>query len=242
MELYSKSDVGLVRDSNQDFYYADFLDEDVVLAIVCDGMGGANAGNVASKIAVEEIRDSVLTSYRREMQEPEIENMLRGAVSCANELVYEVSQNQPELRGMGTTVVASVIIGDDLYTAHAGDSRVYTISENAAEQVTKDHSMVQEMVETGEITQEQAQSHPRKNIITRALGISKELEIDYDKRSLEDKNAVVLCTDGLTNYLNDAKIYQIYKETAINDLADVLVSQAKDLGGADNITVVIITR
>ncbi len=242
MKIYSKSDIGLVRKTNQDSFYTSCLEDGVAWAVVCDGMGGANGGNVASKLAVEKITEQITSAYRKDMEPNSIKNLLTTAVYNANALIYEKALEEPSLAGMGTTVVVALVTEEMLYIVHAGDSRAYLITSDGINQLTTDHSVVQEMVKSGEITEEQAMRHPRKNIITRALGIHTEIELDYIEASIASKDAVLICTDGLTNYVKSDKIYQYFQEIDKKDLADALISTAKDLGGSDNITVVVITQ
>lgn len=242
MKIYSKSDIGLVRKTNQDSFYTSYLEDGVAWAVVCDGMGGANGGNIASKLAVEKITEQITSAYRENMEPNSIKNLLTAAVYNANALIYEKALEEPSLAGMGTTVVVALVTDEILYIVHAGDSRAYLITSDGINQLTTDHSIVQEMVKSGEITEEQAMHHPRKNIITRALGIHTEIELDYIEASITSKDAVLICTDGLTNYVESEKIYQYFQEIDKKDLADALISTAKDLGGSDNITVVVITQ
>ena len=240
MKIVSCCDIGLVRSSNQDAYNTGSFSEDAAWAVVCDGMGGAKGGNVASQTAVEKIKDHMNSSYRANMPEKSIANLLRCAVYNANLEVYELAQKNEDLYGMGTTVVLALVQNGKAFIAHAGDSRAYLIHQNEIQQITTDHSVVQEMVDSGQITEEQARRHPRKNIITRALGVLQEVEVDYNESPIEPGDLLLLCTDGLTNHVEKDTILQLALSEQSDALANTLVAKAKELGGSDNITVVII--
>ncbi len=209
--------------------------------LLFDGMGGANAGNVASKIAAETITAYVKKSYKSRLNGMALENMLRGALVSANSEVYEASKKEQERAGMGTTAVLAFIDNQTGYVLHVGDSRAYLLEENKLRQLTVDHSMVQTLVDSGEITADQAKSHPKKNIITRALGVNKEVMVDLDVFDLTGENALLLCTDGLTNFVSDEVIEK--ELLNINEtIVERLIQHANDNGGADNITAVVITQ
>ena len=242
MKIYSKSDIGLVRSSNQDSCNAEYFPGNSAWAVVCDGMGGANGGDIASKIAVKEITKHINESYKEGMDSESIRSIMEKSVNCANEEVYKKSLLNPELKGMGTTVVLVMIVNDILHIVYAGDSRAYIINEHESVQITTDHSMVQQMVKSGQITETQAKAHPNKNIITRALGVDSKINLDYIEFKLKTNDSVLICTDGLTNYVDSEAICELYNRFPIEVLADKLVFTAKDMGGSDNITVVLISR
>ncbi|MBP3706021.1 MAG: Stp1/IreP family PP2C-type Ser/Thr phosphatase [Clostridia bacterium] len=239
MQIYSKIDIGKVRHSNQDAYFAVTLDDESAFVIVCDGMGGANAGNVASATAIKIISDYVLRSYLPSMDDDAISNMLKGAVISANIDIYDMSLNNFDLAGMGTTVVTALIRKKKAIICHVGDSRAYKINVDI-EQLTRDHSMVQSLLESGKLTQEQARTHPKKNIITRALGADDNLACDICESEVKKGDLFVFCTDGLSNYVDATEILKIFKSNVINDLPSVLIDAANGNGGGDNITVVIV--
>lgn len=240
MIIHSKIDKGIVRNSNQDAYLAGEITKNVSFAVVCDGMGGANAGNVASEIAVKIISEYLLKSYRENIPLDEFEKILKNAIISANLEIFDMASKNQELNGMGTTVAAAVISGNDAVIAHVGDSRIYLVDENLT-QLTKDHSIVQTLIESGKITLDDAKNHPRKNVITRALGAESEIIVDTAQLSLADGNTLLLCTDGLTNFVADEKILSIFKEKDIALVAETLVDEANKGGGGDNITVVTLT-
>ena len=179
MKVIGRSDTGRVRPTNQDAFVCGELSDTTCFAVVCDGMGGAAGGSVASQTAVKMISEKIASGYQHGMSDRSIKNLLTSVVENANSSIYEMSCSVESLNGMGTTVVAAMIRDRELYLVHAGDSRAYRISQEGITQLTRDHSVVQDMVEHGELTQEQAKDHPRKNIITRALGVSADIETDY---------------------------------------------------------------
>lgn len=242
MKIVAKTDVGHVRESNQDSYAAGELPDGVAWAVVCDGMGGAAGGNIASTMAVKIISDQLTGAYRPAMSEKSIRNLLESAVSAANAGVHDMANSNAELAGMGTTVVVAVVREGAAFIAHAGDSRAYQLSKNGVTQLTKDHSIVQTMLEKGELTPDEAREHPRKNIITRALGVDETIDVDFCVADLEENDMILLCTDGLSNFLEADDIYDQTKDGKYYAFADRLVNLANANGGGDNITVVAIAK
>lgn len=240
MRIVAKTDKGRIRDSNQDAYAVGELPDEVAWAVVCDGMGGAAGGNIASALAVKVISDKISTSYRSTMKDSSIFNMLDSALVAANIEVYDMAEENPELLGMGTTVVCAVVRDGTAFIAHAGDSRAYLLRDNELTQVTTDHSVVQNLVNEGKITKEEAQHHPQKNLITRAIGVDKDIEIDFDEAELGDGEYLILCTDGLTNYVSDDELMDALSDGKYYAYADRLVNKANNNGGGDNVTVVAI--
>lgn len=243
MKIVAKTDKGRVRSSNQDAYAVGEFSDEVVWAVVCDGMGGAAGGNIASALAVKVISDKINASYREKMRDSSIQNMLDSALTAANIEVYDFAEANTELKGMGTTVVCAIVRDGQAFIAHAGDSRAYIISaDNDARQVTVDHSVVQDLLSKGKITSEEAEHHPNKNIITRAVGVDKNIKIDFDQIDLEAGDTVLLCTDGLSNYVTNEEMIDIMSDGKHYAFADRLVNKANENGGGDNITVVIISE
>ena len=236
MKFVSKTDVGLRRESNQDFYAVGELNSSVAWAVVCDGMGGAAAGNVASEMAVEIISERIKSLYRDKMSLNSIRNMLVSAITAANIKVYSKSKSSSDFEGMGTTVVAAIVADNVVYVAHAGDSRAYLASDKMC-QLTKDHSVVQELIDRGTLAPEDALADPRKNIITRALGVGNDLRIDFAAEDMGENDVLVLCTDGLTNYVDEKTIFELIDKD-FDSCAEELVSLANKNGGGDNIKVV----
>ena len=237
METYCQTDVGLKRNSNQDFVYAS--DQKVgrlpSLLIVADGMGGHAAGDLASRVCVETAVSSIEGSGQTETIP-----ILAEAVQKANRAVLKKAAEKPEYAGMGTTIVAAVIDGNTLYVANVGDSRLYLIDDDRIDQITLDHSLVAEMVRSGRISPEQMRNHPEKNIITRAVGGDENVEVDFFDVGLHKGDVVLLCSDGLTNMVEDEQIFRIVRrEKTLRDAGQKLISAANSAGGRDNISVVL---
>lgn len=241
MKIVAKTDIGLQRESNQDSYAAGELPGSVAWAVVCDGMGGAAGGNYASSTAVKVISERITSSYRAGMSASSIRNMLTSAIAAANISVYDMSKADPELTGMGTTVVVAIVVDNNVFIAHAGDSRAYILSNGSLKQLTKDHSIVQEMIDHGTLTPDEAKSDPRKNIITRALGVDYELRIDFDIADIGENDVLILCTDGLTNFVEPQEIYELTDDGKFYEYAERLVDRANSNGGGDNITIVTVS-
>ena len=242
MEIHSRTDRGMVRHSNQDAERHGFFDDGSAWAVVCDGMGGANGGNVASGTAVEEISARLAEDYASDMSGSEIRDMIAIAVNAANIKVYIEAQEDISLRGMGTTVVVAIVRDDTAYIAHAGDSRAYLFAKGDLRQVTVDHSVVQVMVDRGELTEQEARVHPRRNLITRALGVKPRLDIDHCECPVEKDDIILLCTDGLSNYVDDLEMFKIIYRFGGGDAVERLIDTANAHGGGDNVTAVSICR
>ena len=242
MRIVAKTDKGHVRDSNQDAYAVGEFSDEVVWAVVCDGMGGAAGGNIASALAVKVISDKINVSYREQMRDSSIKNMLDSALNAANVEVFDMAESKQELKGMGTTVVCAIVKDGQAYIAHAGDSRAYILKNGEISQITTDHSMVQDLLDRGKITSEQALNHPNKNIITRAVGVDENIEIDLDQIDLDDNTTLLLCTDGLSNYVSNEEILELTSDGKHYAFADRLVNKANENGGGDNITAVVISK
>ncbi len=240
MIIHSKIDKGVIRHSNQDAFIAGEIAKNFTFAIVCDGMGGANAGNIASEIAVKTVSEYLYNSYRENMSEDEIEKVIKNAISSANIQIFDRANKNEALKGMGTTIVVAVVKDNNVVIAHVGDSRIYLINDSI-KQLTKDHSIVQSLIESGKITPEDASVHPRKNVITRALGVEAQVIADTDFLSLEPNDTLLLCSDGLTNFVAESKIIDIFKNNDIEFVSEILVNEANLGGGGDNITVVTLT-
>lgn len=240
MVLSKKSDIGLVRNMNQDACASGDFPDGMAWAVVCDGMGGASSGDVASTTAVRIISERIQSSYREGMTANSIRSVLFSAIEAANAVVFELSCSNPAFEGMGTTVVAAIIQNGAAYIAHAGDSRAYRITAEHITQLTRDHSMVQAMVDRGQLTPSQAKDHPRKNIITRALGVDNGILIDFCEEPFDAGDVLLICTDGLTNAVDDEVIFETVRQCGA-DSTEKLVDLANANGGRDNITVVTIS-
>ena len=239
MEVYFQSDIGKRRKSNQD-YTATFTNQkNQLLALLADGMGGHQAGDIASRQAVEEI-GIAWEATTIDDSEKAVQWFLQH-IQQANQRIFEKGQSQPTLSGMGTTLEVVTILDNHLALAHVGDSRIYLFREQRLIALTEDHSLVNALLKSGEITQEMAQNHPRKNIITRSLGMPGSLEVDVAIHRIEDHDQLLLCSDGLTNMVSEPKIAQILLEAAsLQDASQRLIEEANAKGGLDNITVLLI--
>lgn len=239
MELTGKTDIGKLRDTNQDTFATGTLDENFGFLLVCDGMGGQQGGNVASQMSRDAIATLLSNNLKKEMNEEEIKEAISGAVFEANKLVYERSLQDESLLGMGTTVVLAVLQEKTAYIAHAGDSRAYLLSKGDFTQLTKDHSFVEMLIDEGEITRSQAQDHPRKNQITRAVGVLPNVEIDFKRLELKEGDRILLCSDGLTNTCKSKEMSCILQMSSLKKAAQTLIEIANAHGGEDNITVAL---
>ncbi|MBQ0015196.1 MAG: Stp1/IreP family PP2C-type Ser/Thr phosphatase [Oscillospiraceae bacterium] len=242
MKISARTDVGIVRSNNQDSYAAGEFQNGVAWAVVCDGMGGNAGGNIASSTAVKSISERITSAYRETMTSSSIKNLLVTAITNANFEIYDMAADNLDLLGMGTTVVAAIMTKNTLYIAHAGDSRAYLVTKEEIRQLTRDHSVVQDLVDRGEITPEQARTHPRKNLITRALGVDESLKVDFTVEDLKGDETLLICTDGLSNMIEPLDIYRVVADNPHEKIAEILVNQANENGGEDNITVVAITK
>lgn len=241
MKAYGATDIGMVRTSNQDVFKNTVLDGNTVLSIVCDGMGGAKAGNIASSMAAEIITDYIVKSYSPQMNALSIENLLKTAVSSANLEIFKKACNDVNLKGMGTTVVAALVRDGIAYVSHVGDSRAYIIQNDTLRQITRDHSVIQDLIEGGHITPEEARNHPEKNIITRAVGTRENVIADFAEEDIGD-GVLFLCTDGVTNVLTDDAIRSVFSENQLDNIAEKLIQTANENISNDNVTVTLVSR
>ncbi len=240
MNIFGSTDKGIVRSSNQDAFLTGQFSDGVVYAIVCDGMGGANGGNIASRLTVDYLSASLKAGYRENMSENSLKNLLDSSLYAANVRVFDKSRESKELNGMGTTVVVAIIKDNTAYISHAGDSRAYKINSENIIQLTRDHSIVQSMIEDGKITQEEARVHPRKNVITRALGVEENVNPEFTVCDFALNETLLLCTDGLTNFVEINNIKDVVLNCNDLDPTAKLIELANNNGGGDNITAVVI--
>lgn len=261
MYFYGKSDTGKVRSANQDSYIISGLCKNSTLCVVCDGMGGAKSGNVASEIAADVFVDKVKkysalkinTDGIISIDSDEACVLLDTAARDANMAVYKKSQTSPAFSGMGTTLVAALFCDDVVYVINVGDSRLYLISDNTITQITHDHSYVQHLIDSGSLSAEDARNHPYRNRITRAVGIKNDLESDIFSVELSSLEIcyLLLCSDGLTGQLPADEIYSIISseididvvtdvEAELSDKTEKLIEAANAAGGPDNITAVLV--
>ena len=244
MKIFSKTDIGLLRDENQDCVWSASLSDGACAAVLCDGMGGEAHGGLASRIAVDVISKRILGTFSEMMNRNSVRNLLITAVSAANSSVVYAARKQPEGAVMGTTCVAAIVSGGRAYIVNVGDSRGYHLftSEDSEciQQVTKDHSHVRDLIDRGEITEEQAKLHPDRNKITRAIGAEEMVTPDYFELDLADGDMLLLCSDGLSSYGDDMDILDICFEYPVEVICDKLVDYANGNGGHDNISVALI--
>lgn len=241
MEAWGLTDVGNVREQNQDAFRILTLPNDALAALVCDGMGGARAGNIASRLACEVFSGELERSFSPDMTLDEMERMLRSAAMLANISVFEHAQISPEYEGMGTTLVAALVCERGTLVLNIGDSRAYLINGDGVRCITTDHSVVELMVRRGELTPEQAKTHPSKNLITRAVGTGTQVLADVFRVEAGKNDNLLLCSDGLSNLLADQEIlFEVAHGANKADCCQRLLEIAKERGAPDNVTSVLI--
>lgn len=240
MKVFAKSDIGKAREMNQDAYYASQPSETVGLYIVADGMGGYNGGEVASTLAVTTAKNYIENNFAQiEHTKEKIEELVKNAIEYANMVVYEKSKEVKMLEGMGTTMEVALVKDNRVYIGHVGDSRIYRIRKNFIRKLTIDHSYVEKLVKDGTITKEEALHHPKKNMLTKALGCTSFVEPDTMVKGFLKDDILVITSDGLTNMVKDEEIYNTITEN-VDTAAEILVEKANEAGGLDNITVIIV--
>ena len=240
MQIWALTDSGNLRPQNQDAFETLSLGYDRALLVVCDGMGGARAGNVASELAVKAFSNHVRASHKGVSGQERIFALLREALARANRAVYEKAQSSEDYAGMGTTLVAALIVKNTAYLINVGDSRAYHFSQNGVQQITQDHSLVQMMVLRGELTPEQAKNFPGKNLITRAVGTEPEVEGDVFTQELRKDECLLLCSDGLSNEMADQEmLFEVAHGQRRSDCCQRLMHIAKHRGAPDNVTLVL---
>ena len=240
IKAYAKSDKGKVREINQDYFYISNSLDEVQLYILADGMGGYNGGEIASSLAVQTAKNYIENNFKEiEKDRDSIIQLLGSSMEYANMIVYEKAKENPELQGMGTTLEICLIYNNKVYIGHVGDSRVYRIRKQFIRKLTQDHSYVQKLVKEGTITNEQAAHHPQKNMLMKALGCNAFVEPDVMVKGFLKDDILIICSDGLTNLVDQETIYEMASKN-IEQATKDLVKLANDRGGYDNITVVII--
>ena len=240
MFVVAKSDVGMTRKENQDRFCVKIIDDKTVAAVVCDGMGGAQSGGVASEIAANTVFDRITLNYRNDADDNSIRNTLITSLTAANTLVYEKAKEDDDKKGMGTTCIGALINKDKAYIASVGDSRAYLLDQNGISQITNDHTIVEILYEQGKIEKDDKNKHEMSHIITKAIGTEPDIDPDYFELELKENSIILICSDGLTNYCSDELIYSyVYNKELEKSLND-LINYAKDKGGKDNLTVAII--
>jgi len=239
MKIAGLTDVGKIREENQDSFVYGFLNDSLLYAGVFDGMGGANSGKYASTVAAisfeEELKSKDIETVKREPA-----RVMADIIKNINSKLYAQSKMSPEFQGMGTTCVATLLINGKGYVANVGDSRAYLMDKKECEQITVDHSLVQGLIDMGTLTPAQAKVHPHRNVITRALGTDSELEVDLFDVDINNKK-LLLCTDGLHGYFDRDYLQGIVMSLPNEDACETLTDEAKARGGKDNITAVIVS-
>ncbi len=241
LSIYGETDVGKLREHNEDFIG---WDSDMGLVLLADGMGGHNAGEIASELAVNSIRDAlqdVLAPNLVASNVIDFNDALREAIVYANDEIIRMANERLECAGMGTTIVVTLFHGNRVIIANVGDSRIYRLREKGLTQISKDHSLVQEMLDNGYISEEEAQMSASRNLITRALGIAEQVEVDVNQDAVESGDLYLLCSDGLTDLVTDDEILQLlllYKDDLKSGCKE-LIALANEKGGKDNISVVL---
>ena len=240
IKAYAKSDVGKIREMNQDYYYISNSLDEIQLYMLADGMGGYNGGEIASKLAIQSAKNYIENNFKTiEKDKDSIIQLLASSMEYANMVVYEKSKENKELEGMGTTLEIVLIYNNKAYIGHIGDSRIYRIRKSFIRKLTQDHSYVQKLVKDGTITAEEAVHHPQKNMLMKALGCNAFVEPDVMVKGFLKDDIIVMSSDGLTNLVNQEEIYNHAKEN-IELATKELVDMANERGGYDNITLVII--
>jgi len=239
--IVNRSDIGRIRQVNEDSVLSGQLNEQVSFAIVADGMGGHQAGDVASQMAIEAFQKVLeqhaeLTNWKLE----DGKRIMKIAIRQANDEIYELASQKEQYHNMGTTMVAALLWESTMIIGHVGDSRAYRINEEGIQQLTLDHSLVNALIQSGQLTAEEAEHHPRRNVLTRAIGTDSEVEIDVQALDWSTSDILLLCSDGLSNRVSDDVILNIVQhEDGLDQKANTLIELALDAGGDDNITVIL---
>ena len=241
MQCWGVTDAGCVRSQNQDIFQIVNLGKNAAVCIVCDGMGGAKSGNVASRLAAEVFMEEIARTWTDGMDQAQIDQMLQGAVKLANFTVFDQGKQFEEFSGMGTTLVAALIKDREATIVNVGDSRAYNINSHRIQKVTTDHSLVELMVQRGELTREEARTYPGKNYITRAIGTETIVESDLFQLDMEWGDYLLLCSDGLTNVVDEQEIlFEVIHGSSPEDCCQRLLDIAKMRGAPDNVTCVLV--
>lgn len=240
MEAFAKSDVGKAREMNQDYYYISPSESNINLFILADGMGGYSGGEIASRLATISVKNYIESNFENLPKEKdEILKLIKSSMEYANMVVYEKSKEEKELEAMSTTLEVCLIYNNRVYIGHVGDSRIYRMRKDILRKLTTDHSYVEKLVKDGTITKEQAVNHPKKNMLTKALGCTPFVEADVTVKGFIKDDIILICSDGLTNMLQENEIYNIIKEN-YKEAPQKLIEKANENGGYDNITAIVI--
>ena len=241
MQHWAITDTGCSRPQNQDAYQIEQLDKNTLLCVVCDGMGGAKSGNVASNLAVDVFTQEIKNTWKSDMDMDKTDQMLSNAIKLTNFTVYDQSRQFEEFTGMGTTLVALLIQGKQATIVNVGDSRAYRITADGVQQLTTDHSLVQMMIQRGELTPEQAKTYPGKNLITRAIGTESMVKGDITHHRTKTGETFLLCTDGLSNIVDEQEmLFEVVHGSNKESTCERLLAIAKNRGAPDNVTCVLV--
>ena len=238
MKIAGTTNIGNRRNQNQDKYVAGRLLNAVSFGFVCDGMGGVNGGEIASGTLAKYIEDALFVHNEREFFNHE--KTILGAIEDANTVIYNMGNKKPEYKGMGTTIAGVVVDGNQCTVYHAGDSRVYIVRDGKLALITKDHSVVQELLDQNKITAEQAHNHPRRNLITRAVGVEVQVKIDVAELEVYPGDVLLCATDGLTNFVSPSEILSVLTTDNVFAMPDKLIEKALANQSTDNITAVVL--
>ena len=240
IKAYARSDVGRVRDLNEDYFYVSNSLDDIQLFMLADGMGGCNGGEIASRLAIEAAKNYIENNFKDiEKDKDSIIQLVASSMEYANMVVYEKSRENKELEGMGTTLEICLIYNNKVFIGHVGDSRIYRIRKEFMRKLTQDHSYVQKLVKDGTITEEEAVHHPQKNMLMKALGCNAFVEPDVMIKGFLKDDILIICSDGLTNLVPQEEIFAEVKKN-IETAPKELIEKANNNGGYDNITVIVI--
>ena len=242
MFIASDTDIGKKRSENQDRVHTEFLADNAAVAVVCDGMGGASSGGVASQLAIDAVVKRIKENFRKDMKPNSIRNLMLTSVHYANTIVYGKSKEDIDKNGMGTTCVAALVVDKTVHMVSVGDSRGYLLTKDGIAQITTDHTYVEMLYRSGQITKEEAKNHHMRNVITKAVGVESDVEVDYFELEENDNFAVLLCSDGLTNYCTDNMIYETVFGNNLDEAIKQLIAFANECGGKDNITAAVIAN
>ncbi len=241
MQAWGITDTGCVRQQNQDAYQIEELDSNRLLCVVCDGMGGAKSGNVASTLAVDVFTQEIKTSWKPDSPQEDVDNMLLCAVKLVNFTVFDQANQFADFAGMGTTLVAALVQGQSATVVNVGDSRAYHVTADGIAPITQDHSIVQMMIDRGELTPEEARIYPGKNLITRAVGTDATVECDLFHVELTPEDSLLLCSDGLSNLVDEQEIlFEVVHGDDRQSCCQRLLDIAINRGAPDNVTCVLL--
>ncbi len=240
MQCWTATNIGLIRDENQDRVEAREYDGHI-LAIVCDGMGGERSGSQASEIAMREFYDRFNAGYKPALDEEKLRILLVSSVSAANSVIYTTARMDYKSFGMGTTCVAAYVEPGWLSIVNVGDSRAYLVQNGEMRQLTTDHTVVNMLLAQGKLATKEAKTHPQRNMLTRAVGVERVVKPDYYHIPIEEEFLLLLCSDGLSGCCTEKEIYELIRTTAVDELPQALVDLALEHGGRDNISLAIVT-